>query len=96
MVAHPQSTGPQFHRKAQRLRHLSLIETQLRKAVKDLCVNDVLERVAEVDMSISNLVRSEPLLDWLQPIKACIISKTVEPLKSTSPVEVGKLGNFNA
>ena len=32
---------------------VSPIETQLRKVVPELCVNDVPERVAEVDMSSS-------------------------------------------
>ena len=43
------------------------IETQLRKVVPELCVNDVSERVAEVKMTSANPVRSDPLLDWLQP-----------------------------
>ena len=36
---------------------VSLIETQLRKVVPELCVNDVPERVAEVEMSSANPVR---------------------------------------
>ena len=46
---------------------VSPIETQLRKVIPELCVNDVPERVAEVDMSSSNPVRGDPLPDWLQP-----------------------------
>ena len=46
---------------------VSPIETQLRKVIPELCVNDVLEKAAEVDMSSSNPVRSDPLPDWLQP-----------------------------
>ena len=46
---------------------VSPIETQLRKVIPELCVNDVPERVAEVEMSSSNPVRGDPLLDWLQP-----------------------------
>ena len=45
---------------------VSPIETQLRKVIPELCVNDVPERVAEVEMSSSNLVRGDPLPDWLQ------------------------------
>ena len=36
---------------------VSPIETQLRKVVPELCVNDVLERVAEVEKSSANPVR---------------------------------------
>ena len=46
---------------------VSPIETQLRKVVPELCVNDVPEWVAEVEMSSANPVRSDPLPDWLQP-----------------------------
>ena len=46
---------------------VSPIETQLRKVVAELCVDDVPDRVAEVEMSSSNLVRGDPLPDWLQP-----------------------------
>ena len=46
---------------------VSPIETQLRKVVPELCVNDVPERVAGVDMSSANPVRGDPLPDWLQP-----------------------------
>ena len=43
------------------------IETQLRKVIPELCVNDVPERAAKVDVSNSNLVGGDPLPDWLQP-----------------------------
>ena len=46
---------------------MSPINTQLLKVVPELCVNDVPERVAEVEMSSANLVRGDPLPDWLQP-----------------------------
>ena len=45
---------------------VSPIETQLREVVPELCVNDLPERVAEVEMSSSNPVRGDPFLDWLQ------------------------------
>ena len=45
----------------------SPIETQLPKVVPELCVNDVLEGVAEVQMSSASSVRCDPLPDWLQP-----------------------------
>ena len=73
MVAPPpmsndRSTDPHFHRNGQRLRNLQArLKTQLRKVVPELCAKDVPERVAEVDMSSSNPVRSDPLPDWLQP-----------------------------
>ena len=44
---------------------VSPIETQLRKVVPELCVNDVPERVAEVEMSSANPLRCDPLPDWL-------------------------------
>ena len=46
---------------------MSPIETQLRKVIPELCVNDVPERVAEVEMSSAKPVRCDPLPDWLQP-----------------------------
>ena len=49
------------------LTKIILFETQLRKVIPLLCVNDVLERVAEVKMSSSNPVRCDPMPDWLQP-----------------------------
>ena len=52
---------------------VSPIETQLRKVVPELCVNDVPEIVAEVDMSSANPVRSDPLLDWLQPFDENVV-----------------------
>ena len=73
MVAHPQmsndrSTVPHFHKtKIAFTTPVSPIETQLRKVVPELCVNDVPERVAEVEMSSANPVRGDPLPDWLQP-----------------------------
>ena len=35
--------------------------------IPELCVNDVPERAAKVEMSSSNPVRGDPLPDWLQP-----------------------------
>ena len=46
---------------------VSPIETQLRKVIPELCVNDVPERVAEVEISSANPVRGDPLPGWLQP-----------------------------
>ena len=43
------------------------MEILVRKVIPELCVNDVPERVAEVEMSSSNPVRGDPLPDWLQP-----------------------------
>ena len=54
---------------------MSPIETQLRKVIPELCVNDVLERVAEVEMSSSNPVRSDPLPDWLQPFDENLVDE---------------------
>ena len=50
---------------------VSPIETQLRKVIPELCVNVVPERVVAVvvEMSSSNPVRVDPLLDWLQPFE---------------------------
>ena len=63
MVAHPQvsndrSTDPHFSSAGMTFTTLvSPIETHLRKVSPELCVDDVPERVAEVEMSSSNLVR---------------------------------------
>ena len=46
---------------------VSPIETPLRKVFPELCVNDLPERVAEVEMSSADPVRGDPLPDWLQP-----------------------------
>ena len=54
---------------------VSPIETQLRKVVPELCVNDVLERVTEVEMSSSNPVRGDPLPDWLQPFDENLVDE---------------------
>ena len=54
---------------------VSPIETQLRKVVPELCVNDLPERVAEVEMSSSNPVRGDPLLDWLQPFGENVVDE---------------------
>ena len=43
------------------------METQLWKGVPELCVKDVLERVAEVEMSSTKPVGGDPLPHWLQP-----------------------------
>ena len=51
------------------------IETQLRKVIPELCVNDVTERAAEVEMSSSNRVRGDPLLDWLQPFDENLVDE---------------------
>ena len=51
------------------------IETQLRKVIPELCVNDVLERVPEVEMSSSNPVRSDPLPGWLQPFDKKLVDE---------------------
>ena len=48
---------------------VSPIETQLRKVVPELFVNDVPERVPEMEMSSANHVRGDPLPDWLQLLK---------------------------
>ena len=48
---------------------VSPIDTRLPKVIPELCVNVVPERVAEVEMSSSNPVRGDPLLDWLQPFE---------------------------
>ena len=48
---------------------VSPFETQLRKVIPELCVNVVPERVAVVEMSSSNPVRGDPLIDWLQPFE---------------------------
>ena len=45
---------------------VSPIETPLRKVIPELCVNDMPEMVGEVELSSSNLVRCDPLPDWLQ------------------------------
>ena len=52
-----------------------LFETYLRKVVPKLCVIDVLEREAEVETSSSNLVRSDPLPDWLQPFDENLVDE---------------------
>ena len=52
---------------------MSPIETHLRKVVPELCVNEVPERVAEVEMSSANPVRDDPLLDWLQPFDESLV-----------------------
>ena len=54
---------------------VSPIETQLRKVIPELCVNDVPERVAEVEMSSSNPVRCDPLPDWLQPFDENLVDE---------------------
>ena len=54
---------------------VSPIETQLRKVIPELCVNDVPERVAEVEMSSSNPVRGDPLPDWLQPFDENLVDE---------------------
>ena len=54
---------------------VSPIETQLRKVVPELCVNDVRERVAEVEVSSSNPVRCDPLPDWLQPFDENLVDE---------------------
>ena len=54
---------------------VSPIETQLRKVVPELCVNDVPERVAETEMSSANHVRGDPLPDWLQPFKENLVDE---------------------
>ena len=54
---------------------VSPIESQLRKVIPELCVNDVAERVAEVEMSSSNPVRSDPLPDWLQPFDGNLVDE---------------------
>ena len=40
-----------------------------------MCVNDVREMVAEVEMSSSNPVRSDPLPDWLQPFDENLVDE---------------------
>ena len=52
---------------------VSPIETQLRKVIPELCVNDVPERVAE--MEVSSSMRSEPLPDWLQPFDENLVDE---------------------
>ena len=52
---------------------VSPIETQLRKVIPELCVNDVPERAAEVEMSSSNPVRGDPLPDRLQPLNENLV-----------------------
>ena len=54
---------------------VSPIETQLRKVIPELCVNDVPERVAEVEMSSSNPVRGDPLPDGLQPFDENLVDE---------------------
>ena len=54
---------------------VSPIETQLRKVVPELCVYDVTERVAEVEMSSSTPVRSDPLPDRLQPFAEILVDE---------------------
>ena len=67
-VINDRSTDPHFSQtKIAFTTLVSPIETPLRKVVPELCVNDVPERVAEVEMSSANPVRDDPLLDWLQP-----------------------------
>ena len=52
---------------------MSPIETQLRKVVPEYCVNDVPERVAEVERSNANPVRGDPLPDSLQPFNENLV-----------------------
>ena len=54
---------------------VSPIETQLRKVIPELCVNDVPVRVAEVEMSSSNPVRCDPLPEWLQPFDENLVDE---------------------
>ena len=76
MVALPQCTDPHFSPAGIAFMTLvSPIETQLRKVIPELCVNDVPERVAEVEMSSSNPVRGDPLPDWLQPFHENLVDE---------------------
>ena len=43
--------------------------------VPELCVNDVLKRVAEGEMSSANPVRGDPLPDWLQPFDENLVDE---------------------
>ena len=91
MVAHPQrsndrSTDPHFHGQGAAFTTLvSPIETQLRKIIPEMCVNDVPDWVAELEMSSSNPVRSDPLLDWLQPFDENLVD---EKEQRGDPVDV--------
>ena len=81
MVAHPQmsngrSIDPPFYRQGWRFTTpVSPIETQLRKVFPELCVNDLPERVAEVEMSSADPVRGDPLPDWLQPFDETLVDE---------------------
>ena len=57
------------------MKPVSWIETHLRKVVPELCVNDVPERVVEVDMSSSNPMRCDPLPDRLQPLNENLVDE---------------------
>ena len=50
-------------------------ETQLRKIIPDLCVNDVPETVAKVGMSSSNPTRCDPLPEWLQQFHEILVDE---------------------
>ena len=54
---------------------VSPIETQLRKVIPELCVNDVPERVAEVEMSSSNPVRGDPCLIGCKPFDENLVDE---------------------
>ena len=53
---------------------VSPMETQLRKVVPELCVNDVPES-SKTEMSSANHVRGDPLPDWLQPFKENLVDE---------------------
>ena len=67
---------------------MSPIETQLRKVVPELCVNDVPERVAEVEMSSASPVRSDPLSDWLQPFDENLVDDEEQRVARVSSQKV--------
>ena len=62
------------------------IETQLRTVVPELCVNDVPESVAEVEVSSANPVKGDPLPDWLQPFDENLVmtSRSLAEVNSSS------------
>ena len=54
---------------------VSPIELQLCNVIPELCVHDVLEKVAEVDMSSSNPVSGDSWPDWLQPFDENVVDQ---------------------